>query len=51
MIGSVGSFGSPLPKSITSIPWATRRRRASSSCTNGYVAIPASVGAMRTGMR
>ena len=47
-IGSVGSFGSPLPKSITSTPCATRRRRASSRRTNGYVAMPASVGAIRT---
>ena len=47
MIGSVGSFGSPLPKSITSTPCATSARRASSSRTNGYVAISASVGAIR----
>jgi hypothetical protein len=46
MIGSVGSLGSPLPKSITSIPCATSARRASSSRTKGYDAICASVGAI-----
>ena len=46
IIGSVGSFGSPLPKSITSTPRAASSRRVSSSRTNGYVAIPASVGLM-----
>src|SRR5436189_5418 len=51
MIGSVGSFGSPLPKSITATPSAESRRRASSSRTNGYVAMPARVGEIRTAIR
>src|SRR5919197_1589930 len=48
MRGSVGSFGSPLPKSITGTPSASSRRRSSSRRTKGYVAIPVSVGEMRT---
>src|SRR5438876_11913202 len=51
MRGSVGSFGSPLPKSITGTPSASSRRRSSSRRTNGYVAISASVGEMRTARR
>src|SRR5919201_4794975 len=39
MRGSVGSFGSPLPKSITGTPSASSRRRSSSRRTKGYVAI------------
>src|SRR5919199_1779275 len=48
MRGSVGSFGSPLPKSITGRPSASSLRRSSSSRTNGYVAISVSVGEIRT---
>src|SRR2546429_1625958 len=51
MRGSVGSFGSPLPKSITGTPSASSRRRSSSRRTNGYVAISASGGEMRTARR
>src|ERR687888_1459646 len=51
MRASVGSFGSPLPKSITGMPSASSRRRSSSSRTNGYVAISVSVGEIRTARR
>src|SRR6266545_452520 len=44
MIASVGSRGSPLPKSISSTPCAARRRFAWSSFTNGYVPVAARVG-------
>src|SRR5919205_4395061 len=47
--GSVGSIGSPLPKSISSTPAACRRRFACSSRTNGYVPVSASTGERRIG--
>src|SRR5919199_5483910 len=41
---SVGSIGSPLPKSISSTPSASSRRFACSSLTNGYVPVARSAG-------
>src|SRR5207248_1534396 len=46
--GSVGSRGSPLPKSISSTPAAARRRFACSSLTNGYVPVAARAGESST---
>src|SRR5436305_2548412 len=43
-MGSVGSRGSPLPKSISSTPSAARRRFACSSLTNGYVPVARRAG-------
>src|SRR5438105_1742759 len=48
IIGSVGSRGSPLPKSISSTPSAASRRFASSSLTNGYVPVAARAGESST---
>src|SRR5438105_8955615 len=48
MSGSVGSRGSPLPKSISSTPAAARRRFACSSLTNGYVPVAARAGESST---
>src|ERR671935_2816527 len=42
--GSVGSIGSPLPKSISSTPSSARRRLACSSLTNGYVPVARRAG-------
>src|SRR5947208_348772 len=42
--GSVGSIGSPLPKSISSTPSAAGRRLACSSLTNGYVPVARRAG-------
>src|SRR5919205_2513391 len=42
--GSVGSIGSPLPKSMSSTPSAASRRFACSSLTNGYVPVARSAG-------
>src|SRR3954471_6188925 len=47
MNASVGSRGSPLPKSISSIPRARSRRFASSSRTKGYVPVAARTGERR----
>ena len=44
MRGSVGSRGSPMPKSITSSPAALRAAAAWFSRTNGYVAWPVRMG-------
>src|SRR5919204_2060178 len=45
---SVGSCGSPLPRSISSSPVACSRRFAWSSLTNGYVPVSRSTGETRT---
>src|SRR5262245_22626929 len=47
MKAGVGSRGSPMPKSISSSPDSTIRRRASSSRTNGYVGSVSSTGERR----
>src|SRR5258708_23753691 len=46
--GSVGSRGSPMPKSMTSRPCARRASAASFSRTDGYVAWPRRIGEMGT---
>ena len=44
MNSGVGSIGSPIPKSISSMPRARAAAFASSSRTNGYVCSAASTG-------